>query len=167
MKPESSNIAKENAKNSRISLQVLQPEAGGKENLVGGSRTPLKNIKDGIMREKSEKKRIIKDVIENVQTKDKKKKMCSKAIQTDEDVEIDIKDLTSEEEPSENYWKILAEKRRVALDETLKENQILCDKVEILEQEKETIQKMYEEAKQALDLLKEVMQESDDEESSD
>ena len=47
-------------------------------------------------RDKSEKKRIIKDVIENVCAKDKKKKMCSKTAQTDDDVEIDIKDLTSE-----------------------------------------------------------------------
>ena len=31
---------------------------------------------------------------------------------------------------------------------------MLSDKIEILEQEKETITKMYEEAKQALDLLK-------------
>ena len=31
-----------------------------------------------------------------MQSKDKRKKMCSKAIQTDEDIEIDIKDLTSE-----------------------------------------------------------------------
>ncbi|KAJ9598505.1 hypothetical protein L9F63_010825, partial [Diploptera punctata] len=155
MKPECSKKSKENTRNSTNILQVLQPEACGKENLVGGSRTPLKDIKSGLkMRGKREKKILIKDVIENVQGKGKKKKMCNKDIQTTEDVEIDIKDLTSEEEPSENYWKILAERRRVALDEALKENQILNDKVEILQQEKETIYKMYEEAKQALDLLK-------------
>lgn len=35
-------------KNSRLSLQVLQQAAGDKENLVGGSRQPVTNVKVGI-----------------------------------------------------------------------------------------------------------------------
>lgn len=35
-------------KNSRLSLQVLQQAAGDKENLVGGSRQPITNVKVGV-----------------------------------------------------------------------------------------------------------------------
>jgi hypothetical protein len=35
-------------KNSRLSLQILQPAAGDKENLVGGSRQPTTNVKVGV-----------------------------------------------------------------------------------------------------------------------
>jgi hypothetical protein len=35
-------------KNSRLSLQDLQPAAGDTENLVGGSRKPATNVKVGV-----------------------------------------------------------------------------------------------------------------------
>lgn len=35
-------------KNSRLSLQILQQAAGDKENLVGGSRQPVTNVKVGV-----------------------------------------------------------------------------------------------------------------------
>ena len=35
-------------KNSRLSLQILQQAAGDKENLVGGSRQPITNVKVGV-----------------------------------------------------------------------------------------------------------------------
>jgi hypothetical protein len=35
-------------KNGRLSFQVLQPAAGDKENLVGGSRQPVTNMKVGV-----------------------------------------------------------------------------------------------------------------------
>jgi len=35
-------------KNSRVSLQILQQAAGDKENLVGGSRQPITNVKAGV-----------------------------------------------------------------------------------------------------------------------
>jgi hypothetical protein len=35
-------------KSIRLSLQVLQPAAGDKENLVGGSRQPVTNVKAGV-----------------------------------------------------------------------------------------------------------------------
>ncbi|PSN36610.1 hypothetical protein C0J52_21294 [Blattella germanica] len=71
--------------------------------------------------------------------------MNDKAVQTEVEEKtetITAKDLTTEEPPSEVYWKILAERRRVALDETLKENLVLHEKLELLEQEKETIRKI-------------------------
>jgi hypothetical protein len=33
---------------SRLSLQILQQAAGDKENLVGGSRQPVTNLKAGV-----------------------------------------------------------------------------------------------------------------------
>lgn len=38
----------QDGKNNRLSLQVLQPAAGDKENLVGGSRQPVANVKVGL-----------------------------------------------------------------------------------------------------------------------
>lgn len=35
-------------KNSRLSLHILQQAAGDKENLVGGSRQPVTNVKAGV-----------------------------------------------------------------------------------------------------------------------
>jgi hypothetical protein len=41
-------VSFQEGKNSRLSLQVLQPAAGDKENLVGGSRQPVTNMKVGV-----------------------------------------------------------------------------------------------------------------------
>jgi hypothetical protein len=41
-------VSFQEGKSSRLSLQVLQPAAGDKENLVGGSRQPIANMKVGV-----------------------------------------------------------------------------------------------------------------------
>jgi hypothetical protein len=41
-------VSFQEGKSSRLSLQVLQPAAGDKENLVGGSRQPATNMKVGV-----------------------------------------------------------------------------------------------------------------------
>lgn len=72
-------------------------------------------------------------------------------------------DLTSEGEPSEGYWKTLAEKRRVALDISLKENEELHEKVESLEEELSISRTMLEESRNLVELLTEIIQEQDGE----
>lgn len=72
-------------------------------------------------------------------------------------------DLTSEGEPSEGYWKTLAEKRRVALDVSLKENEELHEKVESLEEELSISRTMLEESRNLVELLTEIIQEQDGE----
>lgn len=70
-------------------------------------------------------------------------------------------DLTTEGEPSEGYWKTLAEKRRVALDISLKENEELHEKVESLEEELTLSREMLQESKNLVELLTEIIQERD------
>jgi hypothetical protein len=41
-------VSFQEGKNGRLSLKVLQPAAGDKENLVGGSRQPATNMKVGV-----------------------------------------------------------------------------------------------------------------------
>lgn len=70
-------------------------------------------------------------------------------------------DLTTEGEPSEGYWKALAEKRRIALDISLKENEELHEKIESLEEELVLSREMLEESKNLVELLTEIIQERD------
>lgn len=70
-------------------------------------------------------------------------------------------DLTTEGEPSEGYWKTLAEKRRIALDISLKENEELHEKVDSLEEELTLSREMLEESKNLVELLTEIIQERD------
>lgn len=160
MKPECSRISKE-GKNSRLSLQVLQPAAGDKENLVGGSRQPVTNMKVGVkVGEKMNK--VNEKIIEHTVTKGnlKKKKVTHRSTQTDKEEDkpkITIADLTSDEPPSENYWQLLAEKRRIALDECLQENKTLHERLELLEEEKQVTEQMLEESRNLVETLKEII----------
>lgn len=74
---------------------------------------------------------------------------------------ITEEDLTTEGEPREDYWKALAEKRRVALDISLKENEELHDKVSSLEEELTISRSMLEESRNLVDLLTEIIQEQE------
>lgn len=68
-------------------------------------------------------------------------------------------DLTTEGEPSESYWKVLAEKRRIALDISLKENEELHGKIESLEEELVIARAMLDESKNLVEVLTEMIQE--------
>lgn len=74
-------------------------------------------------------------------------------------------DLTTEGEPSEYYWKGLAEKRREVLEVSLKENQELYEKVESLEEELSIARQMLEESKNLVEVLTEMIQENENNDS--
>lgn len=71
-------------------------------------------------------------------------------------------DLTTEGEPSDGYWKVLAEKRRIALDESLKENEALHEKVMSLEEELTIARSMLDESKNLVEVLTEMIQDPND-----
>lgn len=75
--------------------------------------------------------------------------------------QITEEDLTTENEPSDGYWKALAEKRRIALDISLKENEELHEKVNSLEEELTISRNMLEESKNLVELLTEIIQEKE------
>ncbi|XP_011188880.1 geminin isoform X2 [Zeugodacus cucurbitae] len=78
-----------------------------------------------------------------------------------EKTSITAEDLTSEEKPGELYWEHLAEKRREALEETLKENQHLHERIEGLEAELDTSRQMLEEARNLVEVLTEMLNENE------
>ncbi|KAL1132352.1 hypothetical protein AAG570_010308, partial [Ranatra chinensis] len=131
-------------KGVRRKLQPLQAAAGDKENLVGAGRlapdmapnkdkTALGNVK-------------VECLIFCFRTVEKKK------VKTNEN-KITSEDLTSEEGPGIAYWEAMAEKRRVALEEALKENEQLHERVRELEEENETCKVLLNETRALVETL--------------
>lgn len=53
--------------------------------------------------------------------------------------------------PSEHYWETLAERRRVALEKALKENEQQHERISLLEQENEQYKVLLDEAKTVIE----------------
>lgn len=49
--------------------------------------------------------------------------------------------------PSENYWEVLAERRRIALEDALEDNRELTERVETLEEENRIYKEMLDESR--------------------
>lgn len=76
--------------------------------------------------------------------------------------QITEEDLTTTGEPSDGYWKTLAEQRRIALDVSLKENEELHGRVHCLEEELNVSRAMLEETQNLVEVLSELVQEQDE-----
>lgn len=138
----------------RKSLHVLQRAASDKENLVGAGRTlrSTASAKELIKHEMSEKTAKIDTV------KRKKVTQNHKGIQTTEEkIKIAAEDLTSEAGPSQNYWQVLAERRRIALEDALEENTILTERIAKLEEENRVCKEMLDETRTLVEVLQEMM----------
>lgn len=77
-------------------------------------------------------------------------------------IRVAEEDLTTEGEPSDHYWKGLAEQRRVALEVSLKENEELHHKIDSLEEELNIARQMLDESKNLVEVLTEMIQEGND-----
>ncbi|CAK9809809.1 hypothetical protein ANTPLA_LOCUS6343 [Anthophora plagiata] len=66
-------------------------------------------------------------------------------------------DLTSEAGPSENYWEVLAERRRIALEDALEDNKELVERVEKLEEENRIYKEMLDESRALVEVLQEMI----------
>lgn len=103
---------------------------------------------------------------EIVQTPETKRKIpaTSTSSQTtpslDANQKITAEDLISDT-PSERYWEALAEKRRIALEETLNENQELYERIATLENEVKESKAMLAEARSLVEVMTELLEESD------
>ncbi|EDW73730.1 uncharacterized protein Dwil_GK19620 [Drosophila willistoni] len=80
---------------------------------------------------------------------------------------ITAEDLTSECEPGENYYKLLAEQRRLALEDSLTENRHLHERIEGLEEEMDIMRKELDETKNLVEVLKEICDEEDHSEAEE
>lgn len=87
------------------------------------------------------------------------------AIQTDpERIElskITEADLTTDDEPSEAYWKVLAEKRRIAMELTLRENAELEEERTNLMDMLDVSAQMLNESRNLVEILTEMLQENE------
>ncbi|KAF5306947.1 hypothetical protein FQA39_LY00177 [Lamprigera yunnana] len=120
---------------TRSTVKVLQ-EVANKENLVGRTR----NIKEAKLAGDSGNPDI------------KRKKSADKSVQTGE-ATVTAADLTTSEEPSSDYWRMLAETRGNALDDSLQENEKLKDEIHNLMEENKHCKEMLDESVHMVELL--------------
>ncbi|XP_011201569.1 geminin isoform X1 [Bactrocera dorsalis] len=159
---ESAAEQQENLKNQRKTFKVLQPGgiASDKENLAGRPQidklSRLKAATEATLASTDLPKR------KKVETRASETQTSpQKNVSGAEKTTITGEDLTSEENPGELYWEHLAEKRREALEETLKENQHLHERIEGLEAELDTSRQMLEEARNLVEVLTEMLNENE------
>ncbi|CAK1580091.1 unnamed protein product [Parnassius mnemosyne] len=125
---------------TRRSLKTLQHTATDTENLVG---RPSKNLKHQLSQDTP------------VDVEVKRKNISSKETQANLDNKISARDLTDPNGASEKYWQKLAEKRQVALQEALDENEKLRNIIEELKQENVLYKQMLDEANSFVEVIKE------------
>ncbi|KAK1133884.1 hypothetical protein K0M31_011670 [Melipona bicolor] len=146
MKPEGGT------KFSTAKTGAVEPAATDKENLVGGGRM-LRSSKETVKNEVVEKPK------NDEKAKRKKVVLKDKAVQTSRGgkIKIEVEDLTSEAGPSENYWEVLAERRRIALEDALEDNKELIERVEKLEEENHIYKEMLDESRTLVEVLQEML----------
>ncbi|XP_041359757.1 uncharacterized protein LOC121376045 [Gigantopelta aegis] len=168
---------------SRKTLQSLQLSAKG-EKLVGKGRDQVYNGKGKQIKPSTKPVKVFSDSEVKSRkmspTKAKRSKSADfstleeRATQTDalpEDVfaEDDLAEADREalelmggEEASESYWKILAEERRKALNDTLEENEELHKEIDCLREENVTLTELANKASYLSSILQEAITSDDD-----
>lgn len=139
-------------KSKRKSLATLQPSTDGKGKLVGNGRETL-SIKEAFKRKKDTKDLTPASKI------DVKVHTPSNQIEKIEEIPLVKEDLTDDQLVSEalslmkktdkvedSYWKSMAEERREALEETLKENENLYDEIDKLSEENKALKQKLSDA---------------------
>ncbi|XP_011868050.1 PREDICTED: uncharacterized protein LOC105562111, partial [Vollenhovia emeryi] len=145
----------------RKCLHELQPSAVDKETLVGADRM----IASTQQTKEEKSKKNIPTKMKKVSKKQKKVTINDKAVQTapEEKAEIEPEDLTCTDlaDVSENYWRILAETRQVALSNALEEKQELLEHIQKLEEEKRLYKEMLDETRALVEVLQEMIADDD------
>ncbi|XP_018403917.1 PREDICTED: geminin isoform X2 [Cyphomyrmex costatus] len=143
----------------RKSLHELQPSATDKETLVGADRM-IKSTQR--TKEVKSKKNVPIKMKKDTSKNQTKVTTSNRAVQTikEENREINAEDLTCTDiaGPSENYWQVLAEKRRIALKDALKENKEFAKCIEKLKEENHVYNQMLDEARALIEVLQDMME---------
>lgn len=155
----------EHQKNARKLLRNVQNVPTMNKENVG----KLNKLPAYLAQKELAKKTLFSDAMEAIELKRKKTAVQSQSCQTSPEKKlstavkpkITVEDLTSEEGPSEQYWEVLAERRRMALEESLAENMELYDKVHGLEEELSLSKEMLQEARNLVEVLTEMLQEGE------
>lgn len=165
---ESEAEQQEHLKQQRKTLKPLQANANDKENLTGSGRVSivdqLSRLKAGVNLTPKYGKR---KCVETTSTATTTTTTQDANTQTEKSVSesekpLTAEDLTSECEPGENYYKLLSEQRRVALEDTLMENRHLHERIDGLEEEINIMRKELDEANNLVEILKEICNDDDD-----
>jgi len=174
---ESEAEQQEHLKQQRKTLKPLQGNVNDKENLTGSGRASivdqLSRLKAGVHVAPKYGKRKCVDTATAApatSTRDADTQTDVEAEATPSgsaDKPITAEDLTSEAEPGENYYKLLAEQRRLALEDSLTENRHLHERIEGLEEEMDTMRQELDEAKNLVEVLKEICDEDNSEEEQE
>lgn len=153
-------------------LKTLQTSPNG-VHIVGKSRTKTKVVKGKLSNffPKSEKsndsepKKTVKHigVSTNVATENR---CVGTDFDSSSDRETVVKMLTTDE-PSFEYWKLLAEERRVALDEVMKENLEFCQEMARLKEENRRLKRLADEGRELARILQLTLDEDKTEPVSD
>ncbi|XP_034477488.1 geminin [Drosophila innubila] len=172
---ESEAEQQEHLKQQRKTLKPLQTNANDKENLTGPGRVSivdqLSRLKAGVNltpTPKYGKRKCVEtgtgpSTIISKQDADTQTEENSIQEAKDADKPITAEDLTSECEPGENYYKLLAEQRRAALENSLIENRHLHERIDGLEEEINIMRKELDEANNLVEVLKEICDENESE----
>ncbi|XP_017081594.2 geminin [Drosophila eugracilis] len=168
---ESEAEQQEHLKHQRKTLKPLQGNVNDKENLTGSGRASivdqLSRLKAGVQVAPKYGKRKCVDpgtVPPVTSTRDADTQTdIETTTRSNADKPIMAEDLTSETEPGENYYKLLAEQRRLALEDSLTENRHLHERIEGLEDEMDTMRQELDEAKNLVEVLKEICDEDNSE----
>ncbi|XP_017010247.2 geminin [Drosophila takahashii] len=171
---ESEAEQQEHLKQQRKTLKPLQGNVNDKENLTGSGRASivdqLSRLKAGVQVAPKYGKRKCVDTATAApatSTRDADTQTEEAATSRASDKPITAEDLTSEAEPGENYYKLLAEQRRLALEDSLTENRHLHERIEGLEEEMDTMRQELDEAKNLVEVLKEICDEDNSEEEDE
>ncbi|XP_053691190.1 geminin [Sabethes cyaneus] len=128
---------------------------------------PTSKLQNFLAKKELIKKTLLLDPRDVIEQK-RKKLVHSQASQTSPEKKaakgkptVTEEDLTSLEGPSAAYWEILAEKRRQALQESLRENEELHEENAGLREELNLSREMLEEARNLVEVLTEMLQEGE------
>lgn len=164
---ESEAEQQEHLKQQRKTLKPLQANANDKENLTGPGRVSivdqLSRLKAGVnITPKYGKRKCVETSTTTTTTTTQDANTQTEASISESEKPLTAEDLTSECEPGENYYKLLSEQRRVALEDTLMENRHLHERIDGLEEEINIMRKELDEANNLVEILKEICNDDDD-----
>uniref|UniRef100_A0A131Y736 Geminin n=1 Tax=Ixodes ricinus TaxID=34613 RepID=A0A131Y736_IXORI len=139
-------------------LNEVQPTAYNQRLLVGASGIMRMDLK----KESSNKRKQAFDVENETEVSSKKlaiqndDNVPTKAEVTDGNASSNAYDLLVKDEVPIQYWKELAEQRRIALEKALQENEELHEQVELLTEENKHLQTIADQALPLAELVKDL-----------
>jgi len=140
-----------NTPEKRRPLTPIQKKKGSWENEMVGRQKSKSADESSTSKDKSTHK-VLSGFIA-------KRKLIEKSVQTDNENNAD---LVTSDDPSLEYWKLLAEERRVALEEALQENQTLIEKADALQAENNHLNDLLEDAKALAEMINNISEDPDE-----